>query len=54
MCLVCAEWQKGKLTFKEAWRNMGEMLADDPHLMEVADMLVREAAEKESKDSDSS
>ena len=25
MCKICADWQLGKLTTKEAWRNLGEM-----------------------------
>ena len=26
MCLICSEWQKGKLTTQEAFRNLGEQL----------------------------
>ena len=25
MCLICTEYQKGKLTVNEAWRNLQEM-----------------------------
>lgn len=25
-CLICVEWQSGKLTSKEAFRNLGESL----------------------------
>ena len=25
MCLICTEYQKGKLTVSEAWRNLQEM-----------------------------
>lgn len=26
MCIVCVDWQAGKLTNKEALRNLGEMI----------------------------
>lgn len=26
MCIVCRDWQAGKLTNKEALRNLGEMI----------------------------
>lgn len=26
MCIVCLEWEKGKLTSTEALRNLGEMI----------------------------
>lgn len=26
MCIVCLDWEKGKLTNKEAMKNLGEML----------------------------
>ncbi len=25
MCLICSDWEKGKLTSEEAWRNLCEM-----------------------------
>ena len=39
MCIICAEWQKGKLTNDEALRAVGEMIqspADAIHLNELA------------------
>lgn len=29
MCLICLEWEKGKLTHKEAKRNLFEMAQTD-------------------------
>lgn len=26
MCVICVEWQAGKLTSKEAFRNLGEII----------------------------
>lgn len=46
MCLVCVEWQAGKLTAKEAYRNIGEMVnAEDDeekreHLFELSNRLL--------------
>lgn len=49
MCLICVEWQAGKLTAKDAMRNLGESLAvatdnDDhskvEHLIELSDRLM--------------
>jgi hypothetical protein len=33
MCKVCVEWQAGRLTSKEALRNLGELLDSDSDLM---------------------
>ncbi len=42
MCLICVEWEKGKLTFTEAMRNLGEMgrAMDPEHVEDVKKMLV--------------
>ena len=42
MCLICVEWEKGKLTFTEAMRNLGEMsrAMDPEHVEEVKKMLI--------------
>jgi hypothetical protein len=49
MCLICTEWQKGNLTTKEAFRNLGESLnvASDEedhdaveHLLEFSNKLM--------------
>jgi len=41
MCIVCTEWEKGKLTNKEALRALGEMGNEDPsHIIEVASKIM--------------
>lgn len=41
MCIVCTEWEKGKLTNKEALRALGEMGKEDPsHIIEVASKIM--------------
>lgn len=48
MCLVCVEWQSGKLTNKEALRNLGEMIRvedrdngeDNGHYYKVVDDIM--------------
>lgn len=54
MCLVCAEWQAGKLTNKEALRNLGEMIAvpkesneENAHYFSVVDKIVEKDLGKE-------
>ena len=44
MCIICLEYQKNKLTLKEARRNFTEMALniDTEHRQEVEDMLDRE------------
>ena len=41
MCLICLEFQKNRLTIKEARRNFREMALDmnEKHRQEVQDML---------------
>ena len=41
MCMICVDYQKGKLTFEEAVRNLQEMMKtlDSDHLDKVIDML---------------
>lgn len=53
MCIICIEFQKGKLTWGEAHNNWGEMDPNDKHTQEVLDML-NESLYNESKDSDGS
>lgn len=54
MCLICIDWIKGKLTTKEAWSNLNEMMPDTKnkeelnHYYEVATKLA-EAEKKEKK-----
>jgi hypothetical protein len=53
MCAICKDWQLGKLTIKEAWRNLNEArevgFANDEdlyHYFEVAELLTKEENEK--------
>ena len=41
MCLICVEYQKGKLMVNEAWNNLNEMQAaiDPEHIDVVLSML---------------
>jgi len=51
MCLVCLEWEKGKLDVKDALRNLGEMIQtglekeDIDHYFEVAEKLTKDQNE---------
>jgi len=44
MCIVCVEWEKGKLTSTEALRNLGEMIAVDSkekeHYLKVSGKIL--------------
>lgn len=48
MCLICIEYEKQKMTIREAWRAYGEMAPgmDPQHAREVQQML-KEEEEKE-------
>lgn len=53
MCIVCLDWQKGKLTLEEAWRNLNEIAWDGfnseeerLHYLEVAEKLAEKKNEK--------
>jgi hypothetical protein len=41
MCLICIEFQKGKMTVEEGWRNLSEMegTMKPQHVEEVEEML---------------
>ena len=41
MCIICTEYQKGKLTVTEAWRNLREMqeVIEPDHVDVVLTML---------------
>ena len=41
MCLICTDYQKGLLTWNEAWQNAHEM-TDKEHYEEVAIMLIND------------
>jgi len=45
MCILCKDWELGKLTSKEAFRNIGEILisANDKeldHLFELSNRIL--------------
>jgi len=46
MCLICSDWEKEKLTVKEAMRNIGEILSGttDPekieHLIDLSGRIL--------------
>jgi hypothetical protein len=42
MCLMCAEWQKGKMTAKEVGRAMREMDINDKHVEEIVATVTAE------------
>ena len=48
MCLICIEFQKEKMTIKEARRALGEMIVglEDEHVVEVEKMLQNAEDEK--------
>ena len=41
MCVICTEYQKGKLTVSEAWNNLNEMeeVMESEHVDVVLSML---------------
>lgn len=44
MCLICLEWEKGKLTTKEALKNIGEYINSEDtnknHYLELAEKIL--------------
>jgi len=46
MCIICIDYQKQLLTYAEAWRNLGEMVIDPAHRLEVQLMLEKDKMEK--------
>lgn len=47
MCIVCTEWQAGKLTNKEALHNLGELIgtetgAKSSHYYKVVDEVMED------------
>jgi len=53
VCIICIEFQKEKLTVREAWSNYTEMALDldDDHRQKVEDMITL-AEEKEAMEAD--
>ena len=53
MCIICKDWQSGKMTSREALRAVGEMMgtsgANERHLQSVVDKIM----EKESPEGES-
>jgi len=49
MCLICVDFEKGKLTTKEARRALGEMVTtlDPAHVAELEQKLDEAAAREE-------
>lgn len=39
MCMICVDFELGKLSREEAYHNWGEMDMNDPHSQEVLDLL---------------
>lgn len=58
MCLVCSEWELGKLTNKEALRNLGELIRaedrdngeDNGHYYQVVDKIMDDELGESSSD----
>ena len=53
MCLICVDWQKGKLTNSEAWLNMSEMVdsavennEDASHYLDLATQIAEKIVEE--------
>lgn len=41
MCAVCKDWELGKLTWEEAFRNIGEMIEGSKHDIEELEHLSK-------------
>lgn len=43
MCIICVEWEKQKLTSKEAFRAIGEMMTTQTqkHLEELSEKILQ-------------
>lgn len=58
MCVVCLDWEKGKLTSKEALRNLGEMIQSSSkeeeavHYFEVVEKIMDKEVPEVSSDGD--
>lgn len=57
MCLVCVQWQAGKLTNKEAIKNLGELINTDgdlgnEHFYRVIDDIMDKELPTSEPDSD--
>jgi hypothetical protein len=46
MCIICVDFQKQLISAHEARRNMGEMVLDPNHRLEIELMLEKDKMEK--------
>lgn len=51
-CLICAEWNLGKLKIDEALKNAYEMPMSNPHTQEVFELLAPYTYQLEDEDED--
>ena len=57
MCKICVDWEMGKMTNEEAWRNLREFAREETvtdqdmsHFFEVAERLKEKEYEDRHKD----
>lgn len=53
MCIICLEWEKQKLTSKEAFRAIGEMMTPEnqKHLEELSEKILQKEVPTTESDS---
>lgn len=53
MCIICQEWEKQKLTSKEAFRAIGEMMTPQTqkHLEELSEKILQKEVPTTESDS---
>jgi hypothetical protein len=47
VCILCVEWEKGKMTAHDGLRAVRELPDNDPHTKEVLDFLLQEIYNEE-------
>lgn len=52
MCIICLEWEKQKITSKEAFRAIGEMMnpKNQKHLEELSEKILTKEVPMEDTD----
>ncbi len=50
MCVVCIEWEKGKMTSREALRALGELRLKPEHLEVVVEKILQKEAPMTERD----
>jgi hypothetical protein len=52
MCQICLDWEKEKLTAKEAMRNIGEAMlgGESQHLIDLAERIISKEVPLETTD----